>query len=375
MGSIQHFIQAVNSGAYSVSDYLKESEMLDEKAPEIPTYSVETTSRVERIAVEIILGILSALFLPLGIYRLVHLFGSHAVIRAQWQSHCREPRDTFIKKLQETGITSESSPHVLKRISIAVDGKLIDAMIFGKPENLANKKWTLISNGRSDCYEKLLKNGYKALEADVDALGTNILLYNYQGVGASEGWSTREGIINAHKACLQFLEDEKSGIGAKEILQWGISIGGGVQGCAMESHPLKEGIKYTALKYQTFSDMSKVPNPLLGLIIKIFGWELSSISSASKMESEEVPEIILQTSKKFNHVTAEDILDDGVISATSSYARKILEIKKKWVHKKVIGLTGMHCKDFLSDERKKVHACIQKAFSDDYKGFHKLAAV
>ncbi len=371
MESIQSFIKNASSGSYSISEYLKSEELLSEKTPQTPAYTVETTSRVQRIALEIILGILSVLFFPYGIYRLVHILGGLEIVRAQWMPQCRMPRDKFIKRLQENAIEDPAKSLVLKRISISVDGRLIDAMIFGKRENLENKRWTLVSNGNSMSIEVGLTKGYEELLRQVNELGTNILLYNYQGVGGSEGWSTRDGIINAHKACVRFLEDETEGVGAEELIQWGISIGGGVQGLAMASHPPKKGIKHVLLKNQTFSEISKVPGHFLGGIIKMFGWEIGTNASSEMMEEKGIPEIILQTASNFTHVKAEDILDDGLISDASSYAKDLLQKKTKWMHKKFIGLKIGHCKHFNRHERKKIYACVKRALLPEYAGFHK----
>jgi hypothetical protein len=370
--NIKTFLHDAKIGQFDVLQYIKEPEIKDEKLPEQPVYVYETMNKVKRIALGIILGILSIIFLPYGIYQLIHLLGGLAIVPAQLFKLLPEYQVDHEEFTNELKAVLTARPNlVAKRISVEVDGTKVDAMILGKKENLENGRWALFSNGNGGTLENVLYLHHDKFIDQIEELDTNYLIYNYQGVGKSEGWATRDGMVNAHKAMLQFLEDTQKGVGAKEILQWGLSIGGGVQGHAMKTHQMKEGIKYVFIKNQTFSEISKVPGVLLGLLIKIFGWEFETIESSNKMEEEGKPEIILQTAHKFEKLKADDILHDGTISKESAQAYALLNIKGKWQHKKFIGLKGGHCEGFWKEESQKIYAMIKKALQPTYVGFHK----
>lgn len=381
MNPIKSFINDVVADKYNGKEYLQLSEMTREQVPSIPAYTYEKTSKVQRIALEIILGILSVVFLPYGIYRLLHLVGGVPIVPAQIKGPAADKlgipkvsQTRFVEQLDERLKTDNSL--VAKRISVCVNGKLVDAMIIGKKENINNKKWTLISNPNAVDMKFVAGSRWTHITGLIDTHQTNVLFYDYQGTGSSEGVATRDEIVSAHEAMLQFFEDEEKGIGAKEILQIGISIGGGVQGHAMKTHKLKEGVKYVLVKDDSFSKISKVRSPILGGLIKFLGWELSSMTAAKKMEEQGVPEIILQTgNKKGKRVAAEDVWDDGVISAKASLGCGLLKLKNTWNHKKVILHYGAHATG-LACGKEKLFKAIKSAFDPDYQGFHvKPAAV
>lgn len=365
MENIQKFINAVSASDFDYSQYLSShrEEFISKKSPSEPSYKVETTSKAARIATEIILGILSVVFLPYGLYRLMHLIAGKIIVPAQWRGDHHELRKAFVDRLAND---KSANSLVAKRISVMVNGNKIDAWILGRKDTLNNKRWTLISDGNNATVEGRLSN-LNDINKKIDELGTNILLYNYQGVGASEGWATREGIVDAHKAMVSFLEDE----GAKEIIQWGVSIGGGVLGHAMKNHKMKEGVKYVFVKEQTFSKISKVPGPFLGGLIRFFGWELSSVSSSKKLENEKKPEIILQTANTMDCLTPENVKHDGVIPKEGAHAFNILNSSQKWSHKKIIGLRAGHCFGLGYAEISCVMNTIKYALQKEYTGFHR----
>lgn len=417
METIQNFINKVSMDDFNYPQYLLDNrkEIISSKPPAKPVYKVETRSKATRIAIEIILGVLSVLFLPYGFYRLIHLLGGKIIVPAQWNTEHDLFRERFclalfgmgstvtvkdkdnnkhhvkvfshIAKEQKGGVSLKEEEKVInlfpplekektdnylvaKRISVLVDGKKIDAVVLGRKNNLNNKRWTLFSNGNGTTLEGNLAYSSGDIVEQINKLGTNFLLYNYQGVGASEGWSTRNGMVNAHKAMLKFLEDEKKGIGAKEIIQRGISIGAGVQGHAMKTHKIKKDIKYVFVKNQTFSQLSKVPGPFLGSLMKFFGWELSSVSSSKKLEKEEKPEIIIQTAHKVRELKAEQIKNDGRIPKRGAHAYRLLSLKEKWKHKVFIGTSAMHCEMFDRTTTNKIFASINHALQTGYAGFH-----
>ena len=223
-----------------------------------------------------------------------------------------------------------------KRITILVDGNSIDATLMVRPSTANNKKWAIISVGRDQRYEDRLTE--KAFQLFLKNTESNAILFNYSKMGASTGTRDPQSMITAYKAVLEFLEDEEKGIGAKKIIGYGYSIGGGVQGEALKTHDLlsgqKKGIQYLFIKDRTFSELKAVVKSytkgLLGWIIPSYSWNLDCAESSTKLAKLQIPEIIIQTSdQNLNPVS------DGVISKNASLKQKIgtlpHEIKKhKW---------------------------------------------
>lgn len=216
-----------------------------------------------------------------------------------------------------------------KRLSVEVDGYTIDATIMGKASTFGNGRWVLASNGNGEFYEQKLED--REFKHILSELHGNAIVFNYPGVGSSTRMPNRNAMAKAYRAMLNFLEDQNNGIDAKEIIGYGHSIGGGVQGDALLKHDLKEEVKYVFVKSRTFSDLSTTVTDLmnskvLGLLVKLFGWNISSVESSKKLQA---PEIIIQTAAVNSYSDISDlpdaIIDDGVISSEASLAKKLIE--------------------------------------------------
>jgi len=409
MSPVNSIISQLSSVDYSFAHYYADNkkELESNEAPIKPVYTYETTSKVARIASEIFNWVLSFVFLPYGIYRLLHWVAGRHIVPAQTDPYAGILRKKLLKALLGTpprkftynnnNFRKSFMPHqkiaehqqnlkeadpetyskhtsellMAKRISVVVDGKKIDAMMFGKKGNLNNKKWVLVSNGNGSTLESTLAFNSTTVVEQVNKLGFNFLIYNYQGIAGSEGWVTRNTMVNTHRGMLRFLEDNKRGIGAKKIIQLGVSIGGGVQGQAMRAHKLLKSIKYVFVKYLTFSCISKVPrNPILALLLRIFGWEFSSTYSSKRLEKKKKPEIVIQKAQKLNPSKASMIEGDGLIHKKSAHAYNLLSEKTKWKHKKFIGVSVQHFETPKERiERDKIINTIKESLSRDYQGF------
>ena len=209
----------------------------------------------------------------------------------------------------------------------------------------------LDSNGNGEFYEdKLSCHEFKHILSKVKS---NAIVFNYPGVGASSGLPNRQAMAKAYCAMLNFLEDKKNGVGAKEIIGYGHSIGGGVQGDALKTHELKKDVKYVFVKSRTFSNLSTtasiLTNKSLGFVVKILGWNMDSVASSKKLQA---PEIIMQTAKVKWYEEINDsskIIDDGVIPANASLAKALLDDNKCPKKNKVfIGMQERH-NDGLDD--------------------------
>lgn len=346
------------------------------KVLQTPHYKFETECKVMRIA-KIIFAIIIA---PVGIYWGLHALIGRIVVPSTWRSagmnapihsvrkgfpdairdkqrrslerainlekaikarpdFFKNNLDKFQALIRDCRAHSDSKSGLkIKRVSIEVNGSLIDAVIIGNAKSLeTNKRWILHSNGNGGLYEDYLTNNIY-LEHKLEALGANCLLFNYPGAGASQGYATRPELRDAYRGMLKFLED-KNGLGASEIIAHGHSLGGGIQGEALNDHQLQNDIKYVFIKDRTFSDLSSVVSSLAGKVLaflaKIFYWNMSSVDSSKKLKR---PEIIIQADEGCQNQSGiwqqpgydvmsqpSQVKDESIIKAQASLAKKVME--------------------------------------------------
>lgn len=331
----------------------RRQEWHDKVQPEI-VYNYDTISKTRRIA----LICLAIIIFPIGLGLLAHkLIGK--IMFNGWLT-VNEHRKTFIESYVGSEEGSKTLAKVIaKRINVLVDGFIVDAFICGRPENINNGKWVIVATGVGRCMEDM--QGY----FDHDQLHQqNYLFFNYPGVGASTGLPSKDQVVNSYNAMLHFLEDSEKGIGAKEIVCWGRSIGGAIQAEALKNHIFQDQIKYTLVRDRSFSRLSDVS--WYTKILKFVGWEFDGVAASEKLEELKKDEIILQTAHHkpsilanrnslseigrlqdqdlyYNDkdlLTANRILDDGSISARSSLAYALLSKKTDWEHKKFISISS-----------------------------------
>lgn len=344
---------------YNHPDYLTitAEEFLQGK-PLPATYTWNTESKIIRIAKQIF----SIIIFPIGIYNLLHiLIGKIGVLPASTPTLLGFSKEYALNMRLSVSLESTWK---FKRITIEVDGYKVDATIFGKESTLSNGRWVLVSNGNATFYEDKLEssNDFKQL---LSVSNSNALVFNYPGVGASSGWPSRQGMAKAYRAMLNFLEDQKNGIAAKEIIGYGHSIGGCAQSEALKTHVLKQDVKYVFVKSRTFSNLSAVA-PAFRFLIKILGWNVNIAESSKKLQA---PEIILQTAKLESDQQCEEIhdsskiIDDGVITTHASLAKALLDDKDYPKANKVfLGIKERHNDELgdLSFLAKKIEELLKK---------------
>ncbi len=318
-------------------------EMAAKTPPDKASYTYETQSWLLRTFKVIV----STLIFPIGLYQLTHsLAGKLALLPAS------SPRllgrcENYAKDLREK--LPLDSAWKFKRISVKVDGYTIDATIMGRASTFKNGRWILPSLGNGEFYEeKLYDHSFKNILTE---LRGNALVFNYPGVGASSGLPNRFAMAKAYRAMLHLLEDSEEGLAAKEIIGYGHSIGGGVQGEALNSHTLIPSIKYLFIKSRTFSDISSVATQtsgrFFGWMVELLGWNMDSTESSLNLEA---PEIILQSAdvQKYTDISdqPEKIKHDGVIPAETTLGKKLLEKNKgSKVNKYFMGIPEGHNHD------------------------------
>ena len=322
---------------YKASDYVETTKRDFSVTTTLPTtYVWNTQSKIVRIAKRIF----SIIFFPILIYNVVHsLAGKVALLPSSTPFLMGLPEHHAELTRKKIDLESEWK---YKRLTVEVDGYNIDAVVTGRASTFGNGKWVLDSNGNGEYYEgKLDGFEFKQFLTDMDSNG---IVFNYPGVGASSGAPNRYAMAKAYRAILNFLENE---IKAKQIVGRGYSIGGGVQGDALNDHELKEGIKYVFIKIKTFTDLataaSYVTLPILGFLVKILGWNMGSVESSKKLKA---PEIIVQTASVIDHEELKDaskIIDDGVIAYAASLAKALLDDETCPKHNKTFfGVSSNH---------------------------------
>ena len=293
------------------------------------TYNTEGTAR--RIANLII----SIVIFPIGICHLIHCLAGKFILQSS-TPFLSASKNAIESARQD--ILSNARDKIFKRITVEVDGYKVDALIIGTKSTIQNRRWTLFSTGNAGFYERFMGNTAETL---AEKLCSNLLVFNYPGVQSSTGLPSRKAMSKAYRAMLTFLEDPE-GIGAKEIIGYGFSIGGAVQAEALNDHTLKGGIKYAFIKDRTFSNLANTVHWLFrqdeydnipyikilrflcwhGLVIKIVGWNMSCTDSSKKLQT---PEIILQKSSQNIIKETDFILGDGTIHKNASLAKSLLE--------------------------------------------------
>lgn len=385
---------------YNQPDYeaRTKAEMLSDDPVKECHYRYETESKIIRV-VKIIFAILIPL---IGLYWGIHALIGKLIVPViekksenesgtepfQPRSLCelfsnfvndwKYSKDVAKQKREDFYNQFKDSKFKFKRICVEVNGLKTDAMIVGTQETFGNGRWILNSNGNASEFERELvcSSDSPTLESSsgigkkIMSLNASALLFNYPGKGFSEGFRERSTVTNAYRAMLNFVEDRQKGLAAKEVVLYGYSLGGVIQGEALDGHELKSGIKYVAVKRQAPADISSAARYMVGNwaegAIKFFGWNISSINSSKNLKC---PEIILQTAdpqqKKLrklahkyqnewnNHfdelprywplINAQDVSGDGAIGKNAALANKLLaDPAQRRPNQHILGMVELH---------------------------------
>lgn len=343
MNPIQSAIYGPNPFHANAASYAAtmESEFAQAKPPREVSYTFNT-SRFNCIKT-----LIPWVVFPIGIFRCLHALAGKLVLTSSRESNTAAARQ---KKGIVTHLKARNAEGwKFKRLTIMVDGCRIDATIMGKAETLQNRSWVLASNGRGGMYEHKFDDRGLGFREMLDELESNAIIFNYPGVGGSSGYfPQRKTMAKAYRAMLAFLEDP-NGVGAKEIIGYGYSIGGLVQGEALRTHRLKpwNEIKSAFVKNKSCSNfcaaastvqipgrpMPKKPERgFRWLVVKLLGWNLSSRRSSKMMQ---VPEIIRHSDQ------------DEVIGNDASLPKALLGDKNCPMGlKKFISTTETHTPEF-----------------------------
>lgn len=337
---------------YRRTDYLAKAEKEFRQEAVLPaSYSVTTESKITRI----VKTILSILIFPIGLCHLIHAFVGRLFILPASVPEMNELPYNYAH-LERQKINFHEDEWKYKRFTLEVNGCQIDAAIMGKASSFDQGRWLLYSNGNLQFYEEKLP--CKQFKRILSNLNSNALVFNYPSVGASSGLPNKKIMEKAYRAMLKLLEDKQNGMGAKEIIGWGHSIGAGVQGSALKGYQLKQDVKYVFVKSRTFSSINDFASKILPASLKWFigatgscGWNFDSVESSKALK---VPEIIIQAAKVPGYKILTDsraIAHDGIIPKDASLAAALLDdptCPKN--HKRFIGTPEEHNDEFTNPD-------------------------
>jgi len=273
--------------------------------------------------------------IPLTLYNIAYIIAGWGVHPPSFPSPVSASLDTS----REAFFSTE---RVVKRVSIQANGRLIDTMIFAKKDTLENhRRWIIFSNGNCGRYEYRSGKRYGAMDEQhknheyfdlADKLHANIIFYNYPSTGRSSGWfPNHNAVLASHRAMHSLVKQ----LGAAEVVDFGLSLGGGIQGESLKDFPFEENIKYVFVKRMTFATLSELVKTMfhpIGLIggfaLPLLNWDYSGAQSSRTLPH---PEIIIQHGESYgvydinNLPLSDQVGHDGLIPASQSYAKVILD--------------------------------------------------
>lgn len=147
----------------------------------------------------------------------------------------------------------------------------------------SEQKWVIRFNGNGQFYELSIE---ESLEL-ANHLQANMLLFNYRGVGESQGRPVKaEDLVMDGEACVQYLLSK--GVKEENILIYGLSLGGGVGTQVVKLHE-----KMGLINDRSFSSLSTVIRALLGsgFLAKLapaLGWELDSEKTFAEIKNKKM---------------------------------------------------------------------------------------
>lgn len=219
-----------------------------------------------------------------------------------------------IEKSQAIALKRLEEGWKVEEIALEVEGRSLDVRLLTHSGHLPNR-WMLYSGGNAECMDIHLSAQFQQFSAvlqNAQTLRTQIALFNYPGVGRSEGQLNRQSMVRSTQAVLRFLENRMAGSPWAQLIGYGWSMGGAVQAEAFQHHKKHPDIRYALIKDRTFSQLSPVVEQLLGplcaWLLKLSGWNFSTVDKVLKSE---FPECILQSR------------DDEIISDSSSLAKAL----------------------------------------------------
>lgn len=300
----------------------------------------ETTSKGQRITTEIFKNIL----FPLKMYDHMHeiagamalpasIIGCFAGSQVYAEGRSQPIHVTSDPKLRESGEDK----------TLLVNGSRVSVHVVRSGQKVS--RWFVVANPNAALYEQhLMQSGSHRFKSSgklypipqghiyalANKLNANILFFNYPSVGLSEGMPSRHSMIESQRAVWRFAEEK---LEAQEIINYGWSIGGGVQGEAIAGFEFKEGVKVASIKDRTFSSMAAAARGLMGPFIArgatLLGWNINTL--AGGLEGD----VVIQTGQKPCNdprcTYVHTVESDGMITADAALESALDGVEHTWV--------------------------------------------
>lgn len=131
------------------------------------------------------------------------------------------------------------------------DGYALDGMVYKSPRS--KNKWVIMFLGNGAYYEVLLN---EARDVAI-ALGRNVLIFNYRGVGRSEGIVFDEtDLVRDGRACVAHLRNQENVTDTSDVLLFGHSLGGAIATLVFAEPTFRGHL----INDRSFSSLHAVPN-------------------------------------------------------------------------------------------------------------------
>lgn len=300
---------------YNREDYIEKTTRDFASKKRMPvSYSWNTTSCAKRIT-KVVLKII---IFPIGLYELLHglaglvILPSSVVCLSWWFKNKMHQSRRQID-LQ----TSGPDGWVYKRITLQFDSLKVDTVIAGQRKNIDNGRWMISVGGNFDFYERTIIHG--AGRPIASACDSNIVFFNYPATMCSSGvLPGREKMEKATRGVIRFVCDKFGGLGAKEVIAYAHSIGGGVIGDVISNPRFDPQVPFAILLSRTFCNLAAAAKHLVcapaASLVKALGW---NFKPAEALRRNTCHSIIVQTGEAgFSHhddiIAAEAALTAGL---------------------------------------------------------------
>lgn len=156
----------------------------------------------------------------------------------------------------------------------------LEGMYFEAEKKNSGTKTILICTGSHSSYENYAIPMVKALKEK----GHNVMIFNYQGFGDSEGFASEKNIYASTKAAYQYLKQEKA-CNDQDIVAWGYSLGSAAVTKLASKHKVSIVIdrgfsSMSEVAYQTAANGTK----LLAKFIFFMGAHFDNLSRLKKIK-------------------------------------------------------------------------------------------
>lgn len=191
---------------------------------------------------------------------------------------CRYLYDSLKKKIEELGIGGDDAKAISSELRQDLlqlggepckfgfdQGSVIEGMFFSQDPNA---KTILVCSGSHRSYEFYTPS----LVSQFKEMGYNVMVFNYEGFGLSEGSPSEQGVYRSVEAAYEYLIQEKM-VDPEQIIGWGYSLGSGA-------------VSHLAAKHHTdvvidrgFSSMDQVASYLAPKFLKTLAKMLFVLSA------------------------------------------------------------------------------------------------